>query len=294
MKFLNENQQNVLLKLAGWEPTYLSRSAWMGHQHFAYWLINEFQPNQFVELGTHLGVSFFAICQAVKDLGLNTACHAVDSWKGDSHAGFYDDTVYSTVLQYRDKHYAEFAHLHKMLFSEALVNFEDNSVDLLHIDGFHAYEAVKDDFESWLPKLTDTAIVLFHDTHEYQDGFGVYIFWEEIQKKYKWTLEFPHAHGLGVLSLSQQETPPLPIFSESSEPTSIYHFLSTLGNKFRNDVDRLNQSLKELQASKQQVKNLAQSNAELKAELKAILQTKSWRYSAPFRRLFRKKGETIQ
>ena len=45
-------------------------------------------------------------------------------------------------------------------FAEALQHFPDGSVDLLHIDGRHFYEDVKEDYESWLPKLSDRAVVL--------------------------------------------------------------------------------------------------------------------------------------
>ncbi len=37
----------------------------------------------------------------------------------------------------------------RMLFNEALELFSDESIGLLNIDGFHTYEAVRNDFESW-------------------------------------------------------------------------------------------------------------------------------------------------
>tara|TARA_A100001011_G_C13728696_1_gene602595 strand:+ start:62 stop:553 length:492 start_codon:yes stop_codon:yes gene_type:complete len=86
-----------------------------------------------------------------------------------------------------------------MKFSEALRKFDENSIDLLHIDGFHSYEAVSGDFNTWYPKLSTKAVVLFHDTHEFQPKFGVHRFWAEIKNKYpEQCFEFEHSHGLGV------------------------------------------------------------------------------------------------
>ena len=233
---MREIDQNALMSMACWDPDYTNESAWMGHMHFAYWLIQELKPKRFVELGTHLGVSFFAFCQAVKELELGTECHAVDRWYGDAQAGFYDSRVYGTVLQIRDDYYRGIAHLHKMLFSEALNNFKDNTVDLLHIDGFHSYEAVHEDFTSWLPKLTENAIVLLHDTNEYQEGFGVHRLWSEIKQNYKWTVEFLHSHGLGVVSLSQRDVPPHPSLLTSTFPSPAHKFLESLGIKYTLDI----------------------------------------------------------
>lgn len=172
---------------------------WAGHKYFAYDLIRNTKPEVVVELGTHYGTSFFSMAQAAKDEKLNTELHAIDSWEGDPQAGFYDESVFDTVSKLQKTFYPkQKITLHKMYFDEAVSKFADASIDILHIDGLHTYEAVKHDFETWLDKVKPNGIVLFHDTNERNGDFGVYKLWEELEKKYD-TVQFLHSHGLGVL-----------------------------------------------------------------------------------------------
>jgi glycosyltransferase involved in cell wall biosynthesis len=168
---------------------------------FAYWLMGEIQPKVFVELGAHSGNSYFSFCQAVREKGLNTRCYAVDTWQGDEQAGFYEGDVFELVNQYNESQYKSFSTLYRMTFDEALAKFQDQSVDLLHIDGLHTYEAVRHDFETWLPKLAPGALVLFHDIKVTHGKFGVWKFWAELKEKYPQNFELRHSHGLGVIEL---------------------------------------------------------------------------------------------
>ena len=54
-------------------------------------------------------------------------------------------------------------------FSEDAAKDFDRPVGLVFIDGGHAYEAVKTDFEKWYPKVVENGIIAFHDSIEY-DG----------------------------------------------------------------------------------------------------------------------------
>jgi hypothetical protein len=147
--------------------------SWVGHIPFAAWIINDINPKIFVELGTHSGNSYFAFCESVYQNKLSTKCYAVDLWSGDNHSGNYSDTIFKDVNEFNAKRFANFSTLLKSSFDDALKVFQDKSIQLLHIDGLHTYEAVKHDFYSWLPKLDNEAIVIFHDIAIQDKGFGV-------------------------------------------------------------------------------------------------------------------------
>jgi hypothetical protein len=176
------------------------------------------RPGIFVELGTHNGFSYLAFCQAVQRLGGMTKCYGVDTWMGDEHAGFYGEEVFAALNEVHERHYSGFSRLVRSTFDEALPHFGDGTVDLLHIDGRHRYEDVVHDFESWLPKLSDRAVVLLHDINVRERGFGVWQFWRDLQSHYP-CFEFAHGHGLGVVRVGRLVAEPVrPLFD--SDPQS--------------------------------------------------------------------------
>lgn len=189
-------------------PRSVPFSAWLGHVPFASWLVEQLRPQSIVELGTHSGASFLAFCQAIEEQELTSRVFAVDSWEGDEHAGFYGDDIYNELRDYQQRNYPGISEMLRMRFNEALGYFADDSIDLLHIDGLHTYEAVREDFETWLPKLTKRGVVLFHDTCVRERGFGVWQYWAEISQQYP-AFEFTHTHGLGVLLVGDQRNPAL-------------------------------------------------------------------------------------
>lgn len=216
--------------------------SWHRHIPFSFALLDMLRPKVFVELGTHRGDSYCAFCQGVDTQGLATRCFAVDTWQGDSQAGYYGDEIFRDLTAWHDPRYGRFSTLLRMTFDEALNRFADGSVDLLHIDGLHTYEAVRHDFESWLPKLSPNAVVLFHDTAVRHSDFAVWKLWQEVSERYP-SFEFNHGFGLGVLAVGDQVPEAFLSFLRYAEayPRHINDFFHALGDALavRKDAERI-------------------------------------------------------
>lgn len=211
-------------------------SAWLGHVPFAHWIVGAARPKVIVELGTHSGASYAAFCESVARHGLETRCFAIDTWVGDKHAGGYGEDIYAGLETFNRERHAAFSILLRKTFDEALGDFAEGSIDLLHIDGLHTYEAVKHDFDSWQRKLSHRAIVLFHDTAEARQDFGVRQFWSEVSSRYP-SFAFTHFHGLGVLqtgSLADGPVTALFALDNEVERQIVRDRFEALGNNVRN------------------------------------------------------------
>ncbi len=195
-------------------------SAWYGHVPFAHWIVAATRPRCLVELGSHYAVSYSAFCESVLRERLDTRCFAVDTWQGDDHAGFYGDEVFADVQRFHDVRYGGFSELLRCTFDEALPYMPERSVDLLHIDGRHGYEDVAHDFMTWQSRLSDRAVVLFHDTNVRERGFGVWRLFAELSGKHE-SFEFLHAHGLGVLAWGKQAPEPVVELCRLRDPVAI-------------------------------------------------------------------------
>lgn len=219
--------------------------SWVGHIPFAFWLVAAARPRRYVELGVHTGNSYCAVAQAVASLETGTECFGVDHWFGDPQAGLYGEDVYADLKAWHDPRYHHFSRLLRMSFEDARVHVEDGSVDILHIDGLHTFDAVRTDFETWQSKLSERSIVLFHDTNVLADDFGVWKYWQEISQRFP-TVEFLHSNGLGVaytgsLPLSDPAVSPdiRAFFAAADDVTALgalRHYFGRLGDAI---TDRL-------------------------------------------------------
>jgi len=278
---------------------------WIQHAPFAFVLTQWHKPDLFVELGTRTGVSYCSFCQAIEYLSLPTKCYAVDTWKGDEHAGRYSEEVFEEFKEYHDMNYNAFSSLMRMTFDEGLDYFSDGTVDLLHIDGCHYYENVKHDFESWLEKMSSRGIVLFHDTNLKHEDYGVWRLFEELGTKYP-VFEFLHGSGLGVVAVGPeiQDTKLRNLFEITPEETvEIRNFFSSLGRlvDVEDQLTKTNERLVETQGQLAEtqgrlgetqqrlgahISSLEADLSQRHADIDIMLNSWSWRITGPLRRLY--------
>lgn len=292
---MEESLDDLLLGLAS-DP-YLVRvekylpSAWIGHTPFLKFLVREFKPKSFVELGVHNGFSFLLTCQSIQECGLNTLAFAVDHWQGDNQAGYFDESVYNEFVNLNLR-YSAFSKILKKDFRSALSDFSDGSIDLLHIDGFHTYDAVKEDFESWLPKLTENGIVLLHDIFVRRNTFGVYKYWQELKKHYS-TIEFAHSHGLGVVFIGDIPRK-LDLLVERQRKGLAAEIMGAFGSLADGVVQGFrNENILEILELKKQLHTLELSLVDFeklikvyKSELEMLYSSRSWKITQPLRKIY--------
>lgn len=286
------------------DPEHLAGSdSWVGHIPFAFFLMANLAPRSLVELGVFAGNSLFAFAQAAHRRGLATRIVGVDTWASDPHSGGYDgEQVYQWVCAQQAR-YPDIVELRRSTFDEVRPEFSPGSVDLLHIDGYHHYDAVSHDFTSWFDTLSSQGVVLFHDTSVQRDDFGVWRFWGEIRQQFgaEATLEFPHSNGLGVLFLGKADDYPEPLRqlreAYAADPLGVQRFFSLAGARIverfahlqtqRVAAEQVHALQREQAALEGKISGLESELRHSRAQLSRVLSSRSWRLTAPLRVLRR-------
>ncbi len=142
-------------------------------------LIHEVRPDVCVEIGVFGGASIYPTAKALRYLHKGIV-YAIDPWaKGDCQAG-YDpedpnyiwwssidlEKIYQGFLKLLARHQLQpFCKPLRMTSEEALAQFPDHSIDILHIDGNHTEEIAFFDATMWLPKVKSGGYIWFDDVN---------------------------------------------------------------------------------------------------------------------------------
>lgn len=166
-------------------------NTWTQHKDYVEWILQFYNGALVVDLGVDYGYSTFCMANANQ----RNFVYGIDSFEGDEHSGFRN-----TYQYVHDKKYQmglKNVDFLKGYFDDVATRWEDTKIDVLHIDGLHTYEAVKNDYETWKKFLNPNHLVMFHDTYVWKKDFGVRKFFIELQAH---KLNFNVSNGLGVIS----------------------------------------------------------------------------------------------
>ena len=172
-----------------------TRSSWRGHHYFALWLVKELKPTTIVDLGTHKGFSTFMFAaQKIGKVYCIDFFMAMNVYRQEQKKERAD---YIPCMRNKRKMEKKFGiqnvTIIKGKFSEVVEKWKI-PIDILHIDGTHRYEDIKEDYQNWSKFLNANSVVLFHDTNIFE---GAKQFFNELElPKYNFT----HSYGLGVVS----------------------------------------------------------------------------------------------
>lgn len=172
-------------------------TAWRGHERFALWLTKQMDAKEVLDLGIDFGFSTFVFAFALR----NGKGHVtgIDTFMGDDHAGIRNNFKWVTDSNtyYTGAYNTNVDVIVDDFMTQNKIWPKDHKMDIIHIDGLHTYEAVKQDYNAWLPFLKENGVILMHDTISMP---GVRQAFDE-SSLHKVT--FTHSMGLGVLSRSK-------------------------------------------------------------------------------------------
>jgi predicted O-methyltransferase YrrM len=133
-----------------------------------------------VEIGCWKGRSTKALLEASEGF-----VYAIDHFKGTSKEGDAWSVFLADEQDIKKEFIENVGHypnlrLHEMSSTDAVGFFEDESLDMVFIDGDHTYKGVMDDINNYLPKVKKGGIICGHD---YVKGFPEVI--QAVNEKFK-------------------------------------------------------------------------------------------------------------
>jgi predicted O-methyltransferase YrrM len=141
------------------------------------------RPQAVVEIGTHLGGSFWAFCQVAPS---DATLVSIDL-PGGPYGTFAGEAAIPRLRGYGKRgQRLEFilgdSHATETRRSLAVI-LGDQQVDFLFIDGDHSYEGVRQDFEHFAPFVREGGLIAFHDIvpGARENVGGVPEFWVDVK-----------------------------------------------------------------------------------------------------------------
>ncbi|MBI3289476.1 MAG: class I SAM-dependent methyltransferase [Elusimicrobia bacterium] len=188
----------------------LGDTAWVLHG-----LVRHYKPEVCVEIGSALGKSAVYMGAALKANGKGKLYaidpHAQTQWN-DADAGESSlDILRANLKRFGVADYVDVMRD----FSDKVGASWDKPIDVLFIDGGHAYEEVKRDWDLFAPHVRQTGIVLVHDamwdylreSPHYREDMGVPRFLDGLRREGYPVITLPNDFGLSLVQTTRQGFP---------------------------------------------------------------------------------------
>jgi hypothetical protein len=222
---------------AFWRARYLRQVDFLPHVPFLFWLLDLSQAEFFVGLGIREseGVAHFAACQALDRLRQAPRCVGIDDWIASNKR------IPEEIANRSCKLYEEISELIVKAPQEAVLDFDEASIDVLLIDMNLLPEAMATTLDEWLPRLSTRSVILLHGLRDacFQDRTGQAVLTQLKNRFSMFTL--PHARGLGVVLSGTEQHPHLVRLAElePSDPffINICSLFARLGEANRFEYD---------------------------------------------------------
>jgi hypothetical protein len=132
----------------------------MRHVGLEYDLVESLRPSLVVDLGAGDCASFFAYCQSMLEHDVDGSAYAIDTWD-DSRAP-NPHATFDAVSGYGRASYAGLSYFVRMAPCDALRLFDENTIDVLRVDGARPDVIAGADVEAWFHRVKPGGIIAWH------------------------------------------------------------------------------------------------------------------------------------
>lgn len=183
--------------LLGFQPRFYPGGPTRFHLALLYDLVANRKPQSIVTLGFGDGQAFFTLCQAARELRLETQCVASRRDRDGENAA--NDRAWLEGKDYGEEFYGERVRFFEQ-GDEAITDFADGGVDLLFVDDSDSGEEIRRDLAAWQSKLAPDALVMMQGTalQRADDPGSAWLRWTAARS----AIDFPDGCGLGLAAPS--------------------------------------------------------------------------------------------
>jgi hypothetical protein len=162
-----QHEAGLLGDWLSWDPASLVPSDRNVLVPLLTWMFARLRPDLCVELGSHDGDTFRALCQIGDRFSPDGRLVAVDPWTPELRRAPLAQSAYEGLTEYCRTAHADRASVVRTDYLTAVSGFEDASIDFLHIASFaHTIDTSSLDVNLWIAKMRPGGAVVISGPDE--------------------------------------------------------------------------------------------------------------------------------